>query len=366
MYAFKTLLNQYLRFIITVFGIALCIILMLFLLAVYKGAADGAIQYIRSNDADIWVMQNNATNILRNTSLIPAGMGKTLSGIEGVKSVSPVLFLLASVKTSDHPASIYLAGYDLQSVKGRPPSIIKGRNIEKDNEIVLDNSFASKFRIRIGSQVIIKKDTLTVTGFSTGTNLFVLQYAFITLKKAKEMLGFPGYVSSYLIETSKATGTSQVVKSIVDAIPGIAVYNNLTFLENNSYEMKSGVLPLLFIVAFIGGIILTAILSLILSVYVLEQRQDYAIMKAIGSPSGFISLMVVEQALMLAGSGMLLAFILFFPLLKLVERISPEVTAESSVLQIVVVSVSLVVISLISSVIPMLKLRRIYPLEVFY
>ena len=366
MYALKTLLNQYLRFIITAFGIALCVILMLFLLAVYKGAADGAVQYIKSNDTDIWVMQNNATNILRNTSLIPSNLSKTLSEIDGVKSVSSVLFLLASVKTSEHPASIYLAGYDLQSVKGKPPMIIKGRNIEKDDEIVLDNSFASKYRISIGNRIVIKRDTLIVTGLSTGTNLFVLQYGFITLRKAREMLGFPGYVSIYLIDTSDGKEISEVVRSIFDKIPGIAVFDNLTFLENNSYEMKSGVLPILFIVAFIGGIILTAILSLILSVYVLEQRQDYAIMKAIGSPSGFISWMVVKQALILAGSGMFLAFIMFFPLLKLVGKISPEVTAESSLQQLIIVAVSLIVISLISSIIPALKLRRIYPLEVFY
>ncbi len=366
MYALKTLLNQYLRFIITAFGIALCVILMLFLLAVYRGAADGAVQYIRSSDADIWVMQNNATNILRNTSFISSGLGRALSGIEGVKSVSPVLFLLASVKTGEHPASIYLAGYDLQSVKGRPPGITRGRNIMKDDEIVLDNSFASKYRIRIGDKVVIKRDTLVVTGFSTGTNLFVLQYGFVTMKKAREMLGFPGYVSIYLIDTSDGAEISTIVKTIFDKTPGIAVYDNTTFLENNSYEMKSGVLPILFIVAFIGGIILTAILSLILSVYVLEQRQDYAIMKAIGSPSGFITWMVVKQALILSGSGMLLAFIMFFPLLKLVREISPEVIAQSSLLQVVFVAVCLIVISLVSSILPALKLKRIYPLEVFY
>ena len=82
MYAIKTLVNQYLRFIITVFGIALCVVLMLFLLAIYRGAAD--------------------------------------------------------------------------------------------DEIVLDYSFAAKFNIQIGDQVLIKNDTLTVTGLSSGTNLFVL------------------------------------------------------------------------------------------------------------------------------------------------------------------------------------------------
>ena len=365
MYAVKTLLNQYLRFIITVFGIALCVILMLFILSIYKGSADGAVQYIRSSNTDIWVLQNNATNILRNTSLLSSNYDKTLEAIEGINSASPVLFLLASVKTREHPASIYLAGYDLQSGKGGPPAIIKGNNISKDNEIVLDHSFASKYKISIGDQVFIKNDTLIVTGLSSGTNMFVLQYAFITLSKAKELFGFSGFVSVYLINTIPGAEFTDVIKNIKEKIPNSAVFDNSSFLENNNYEVKSGILPLLFVVALIGGIVLTAILSLILSVNVLEQRKDYAIMKAIGGSAGFISGMIVKQALLLALCGMTLALILFFPLCNLVERISPEISAVSSFHQVILVTIGLAVISLISSVIPGFKLRQIYPLEVF-
>ena len=48
--------------------------------------------------------------------------------------------------------------------------------------------------------------------------------------------------------------------------------------------MESGIIPLLFIVTLISAIVLTAILSLILSVSILEKRRDFAIMKALGSP----------------------------------------------------------------------------------
>ena len=54
-------------------------------------------------------------------------------------------------------------------------------------------------------------------------------------------------------------------------------------------------MPLLYVIAFIGAIVLTALLSLILSVYVLEQQKDYAIMKALGAPSGFIPGIVIKH-----------------------------------------------------------------------
>jgi ABC-type antimicrobial peptide transport system permease subunit len=366
MYVLKTLFGQYLRTAITVFGIALCVVLMLFLLAIYKGSADGSVEYVRSSNADIWILQNNATNILRNTSLLPATYTGALQNIPGVKAVSPVLFILASIKLPEHPASIYLAGFDLQAPNGGPPSLFKGRNVSRDDEIVLDRSFAGKYKIKIGDNVIIKTDTLVVSGLSNGTNMFVLQYAFITLKKARELIGFPGLVSVFQINTEPGVSCSDVIKSINSKIPNISVFDKPTFLDNNMYEMKSGILPLLFVVTVIGAIILTAILSLILTVNVLEQRNDYAIMKALGSPVGFISGLVIRQALILAGTGMSLAIILFFPLIRVIEKVSPEISAESSVLQIMVVMVCLLVISLISSVIPNIRLRHIYPMEVFH
>jgi putative ABC transport system permease protein len=365
MYILKTLLNQYLRSTITIFGIALCVVLMLFLLAIYKGSADGSVQYVRSSDADIWVLQNSSTNILRNTSLLPASYGKTLQDIPGVKSAAPVLFLLASIRLPEHPASIYLTGFDLQSGKGGPPSIYEGKNITSDEEIVLDRSFAGKYKIRVGDKVLIKNDTLVVSGLSSGTNMFVLQYAFITLKKARELMGFPGLVSVYLIKINSNVLCPEVIALIKNRIPNVAVFEKSAFLENNMYEMRSGILPLLYVVTVIGSIILTAILSLILTVNVLEQRKDYAIMKALGASPCFIPGLIIKQALILAGTGMILATILFFPLIRLIENITPEISAESSVLQVIIVMVCLFCISLISSVIPNLRLRRIYPMEVF-
>ena len=46
MYALKILLNQYLRLIITSFGVAPCLILMLFLLSIYHGVMKPAVHYI--------------------------------------------------------------------------------------------------------------------------------------------------------------------------------------------------------------------------------------------------------------------------------------------------------------------------------
>jgi putative ABC transport system permease protein len=276
-----------------------------------------------------------------------------------------VLFILAGVKMSSGSTTICLTGFDPEARKGGPPKIIEGSNLTADDQVVLDGSFAAKYHIAVGDRLPINDDTLKVVGLSAGTNMFVIQYAFVTLKKAQTIAGFPSIVSCYLVKVEQGMNPNEVADQIRSDLPGVAVFDRHTFLQNNIREMESGFLPLLYVVAAIGAIVLTAILTLILSVNVLELRQDFAVMKAIGAPNGFIPKLVIQQALVLSGIGVIVAIVLFFPLVTLVEKVSPEVSAISSLNQIAAVTIGVGIISLISSIIPNRKLRKIYPLEVF-
>jgi putative ABC transport system permease protein len=365
MYAFNILTEHRVRYVLTALGIALCALLMLFLVSIYKGVSYGSVEYVRASDADLWVMQEHATNILRSTSLMPATYRDDIEKVEGVKSVSPVFFILASVKIGNNDATLYLTGYDPETGKGGPPSLIKGRNILSNNEIVIDKAFAAKNRIEIGDKISVRKDTLTITGISTGTNMFVIQYAFITLDESHRIIGFSNVVSCYQINLIPGANTENIKKNLYKGLKNIVVFDKASFIENNIREMESGIIPLLFIVTMISAIVLTAILSLILSISILEKRKDFAIMKALGSPAGFVPGIVIRMSLILSVTGLILALILFFPMTGIVEKISPEVSAKTSVIQILLVSAGVIVISLISSVMPNRRIRKIYPLEVF-
>jgi ABC-type antimicrobial peptide transport system permease subunit len=345
--------------------VALCVVLILFLLGIYKGASVGSVEYVRSSDADLWVLQQHATNILRSTSILTPEHSTTMKMIPGIQSVAPVLFILASVKLPDGPATLYLTGYNPKSGRGGPPEISEGRNIQSGGEIVLDRSFAAKYKIKIGNMLLINNKSLNVVGFSKGTNMFVIQYAFITLADAHRIIGIPGIVTCYLVKVVPGVNLRSVSKNIETCLPDVVVFDRDKFLENNIREMESGILPLLFVVAVIGSVVLMAILSLILSINVLERRKDFAIMKALGAPGGFIPGLVVLQAMILAGSGLLVGIAVFFPLMKVVEKFSPEVSVLTNTSQILAVIITVILISLFSSILPNRKLRKVYPLEAF-
>ncbi|HYV90297.1 MAG TPA: FtsX-like permease family protein [Chitinophagales bacterium] len=365
MYALKTLLNQYLRFIITAFGVSLCLLMMFFLFAIYHGVSEGTVRYIRENDADLWVLQRNAANLLRNTSILTTSYGNQISDVKGVNSIAPILFFTAMLILPDNAASVYLAGYDPQTGKGGPPEIIEGDTLSRDDQIILDYAFAAKYKMHIGDKLIVKDDTLVVAGLSGGTNMFVIQFAFITLSKARDMIGFPGIVSCYQVFLKPGADGDSVAEEIKSLSRNLTVFDRVTFLNNNIHEAETGVLPMLYVIGVLGGIVLTALLSLILSVYVLEQQKDYAIMKALGASDGFVSGIIIKQSLILAGSGLIIAVLLLEPMLKAIEKFSPTMSVHSSVNQVMIISVALLVIILLSSILPLFRQRRIYPIEVF-
>lgn len=349
----------------TVGGVALCVILMLFLISVYKGVADGSVEYVRHNHTDLWVLQCNATNILRGSSFVTASQEKSIRELPDVKSVSPVLLVLASVQKDGKEKTVFLTGYDITKGSGGPPQLALGRHVQRDDEIVLDRSFAAKFGFDIGDVLHIQEHRMKVVGISRGTNAFVIQYAFATLRFTRKLVGFPGIATCLMVETNNRESLGKIAQQIKEKVRGVEAYTHEAFLKNNIREMESGFLPLLYTVAAIGGVVLTVILSLLLSVNILERRKDFSVLKTLGATGLFLKKMIIEQALLISSGASLTALFLFFPLVHVIGILSPEVSVKATIVHIIGVIFVVQVMSFFSALISIQKLRQIYILEVF-
>ena len=365
MYSRRILVHQPIRFILTIGGIGLCIVLILFLLGVYRGVEIGSVEYIRKNNADLWILQSGTNNILRATSILSTSHGFVIQDHPDVEQACPVLLLLSTLKRGETSATVFLTGYCPELSLGGPPQIIEGRTIRNDDEIVLDRSFAKKYHYHVGDEVQIQDEKLRVSGICTGTNAFVIQYAFVTLNRAQEIAGFPNLVTCYLLKVRVQAPLSKVVMELSEDLPGIVVFTQATFLSNNIKEMESGLLPLLYAIAGIGTIVLTVILSLILSINILERRKDFAVMKTLGSPRRFLPGLIFQQAFFHVIMAVFFGLICFFPLMELIEKITPELSTITTLKQVILVTLVVCLMSIISSILALQRLRKIYPLEAF-
>ena len=365
MYALMSLRSQPLRMFLSIGGIALCVLLMLFLLGVYRGVEEGSMEFIHHNHADLWVLQGNATNILRCTSVLWNNSANEIANIPGVKSVAPLLLLLSTVGEGDNAATVYLAGYDSKTGLGKPPWLEQGRNIASSDEIVLDQAFADKYGYEVGDTVTLQGCRLKLVGISGGTNAFVIQYAFVDLKRGWQLAGYSGIVTCFLVNLDSSRTAESVIGDIQSVIPRTKAFQHNEFVQNNLREMQAGFLPFVFTLSTLGTIVLTSILSLLLSISIIERRRDFAVMKALGAPAQFLLRLVVGQALVTVGLGTKIAIILLPLLAALIHELTPEVAIKLSLLQIAEVAIGAIFVGVVSAVIAMSRLRRIYALEAF-
>jgi putative ABC transport system permease protein len=365
MYVMRVLATHPVRLLLTLAGIALCILLILFVLGVYHGVATGSVDYVRQTPADFWVLQANTSNIMRGTSVLPASLCDSIRHDPRIASVTPVLLFLASLRVDGETATVLLTGYE-PGAPGGPPRLAEGRAVRRDGEIVLDRAFAAKHRIGVGDRVAVRDDSLRVVGISTGTNAFVTQYAFVTLAFEQSTIELPGLASFFIVCVVPGTDVHAVIRDLDRRFAGrLSLHPHEAFLAQNIAEVEAGILPLFFAIAAIGSVVLAIILSLILSVNILERRHDFAIMKLIGAPGGYLLRTVVAQSLFLGLVAELLALVFLPPLLLLIESFTPEVSAMVTAGHIAASTVAVFVISTGSGLLASRRVRGISSAEVF-
>jgi len=363
--AFLLLLGSRTRFLVTVGGIALCILLLGFLVGVYRSVSDGSVEYIRRSRADIWVLQEGTTNILRGFSLLTNAHGTLLRDFSGVRAVSPVLFRLSTIQTAGGGATSYLTGYVPGTPLGGPPSLLEGRGVRSSGEIVLDEAFAQRWSCPVGGHVRIMNRNFLIVGLSGGSNMVALQYAFVHIEDVRELYGVSDLVSVFLVELQDPHAVRSILPSIADEVPGVSVYDRRMFLAQNVKELENGFLPVILVMMTIGSVLLTVIIGLLLTMNVLEHRAEFALLKAIGSPRSFLPCLVLTQSVQLVACATLSALLFSGPLRFIVQRISPEVNVAFSTTDIVLLTVILLLLIGVGTFLPLLRLRGIYPAEAF-
>jgi len=362
---FRMIWKEKARFFITIGGIGFTVLLILFLFGIYAGVKNGATSYVQNNETDIWICQKNSTNLLRSSSFLTERIKKEVLDIKGIMETSVVLRLLTTAEINNKSKTMFIFGFRPESKLGMPPFIEKGNRKIKKGEIIIDRAFALKYDYTVGDSLTIQGRDFIIAGICKETNAIVAQFAFITLTDAQKLLGFPKVCSFYLIKTDPGSNTTGIVEELKKYYPNHAVFTRDEFTRNNLDELKTGVLPILWTIAILGAFTGIAVISLMLYSSVLEKKEDYALLKAIGSSQGYINLLVIKQSLLGAVFGFSLGVCVNEIATLFISKLVPEISIVLTSTAIVTVLIVSILICCAGSLIPIQKLAKIYPGEVF-
>lgn len=148
--ALRNLAQDKVRLALSVIGVALAVMLMLFLLGVNAGIYRGAAAYLDNAPGSVMLMPRGVESTVAGSGqFLPASTADTVSKVEGVGRVTPVLLLPAIPELHGGKELIRLVGYD-PALGGGPWKLSAGREPAADDEVVLDRVLAERHALKVG------------------------------------------------------------------------------------------------------------------------------------------------------------------------------------------------------------------------
>lgn len=306
--AFKFLKYDKAKSIGTMVGITLSVFLVGQQTGVFLFLTNSIINVVNSNRQYIWIVDESTTDA---NKLVPLDtrIGREVASITGVQQVHEVVISAGSVKRQNgKTAGLSLIGVQAPNFRGLwnlEPGTSPNRLLN-EGALFMDAFSENLGDVKIGETFELNGKRMYKAGQTRGTQGLGIDYAFTTVERARSLTGFaPNKVSFFLVEASPGVDQAQVVSRINSAIPGIRAWTGETFAESTfTQAVVSGgfaaTFGFLIVFAIIAGFV---IIGLTLYSAANERIQDYGTLKAIGATNGFITRLILLQAMILAVVG---------------------------------------------------------------
>jgi hypothetical protein len=149
--ALQNLLQDTLRFALSVVGVALAVMLILFLLGLRAGIFRSAVIYLDHAPGSVVVMPAGvkSTSAGGGGQFLPSGTADRVANMPGVGRVTPVLLMMAIPEFHGRKEVIKLVGYDA-ALGGGPWTLSQGREPQADDEVVIDGVLAARHDFKVG------------------------------------------------------------------------------------------------------------------------------------------------------------------------------------------------------------------------
>jgi putative ABC transport system permease protein len=363
--AIRNLFQSRARLVITAGGVALSLLLILTLDAIFQGVERQVSAYIDQSGADVFVAQQGVRNMHMASSSLPAAALGQVEAVPGVGSVTPILYVTNVVVIGDSRNVAYVIGLPDGAQAGGPARTVAGRGLPRPGEAIIDRSIALKAGVGLGDEVKILGRAFTVAGLSTGMVNLVSSVAFISMEDFRQARAGSDAVSFLLVRARDGVPPADLAARIEDQVGGVTAQTTAEFAAGERRVIRDMSTDLLAIMNLVGMLIGLAVMALTTYTASLGRRAEYGVLKALGARNADLRLTVVIQAML----SVVLGFSAGLSLTLLLAAVVPLTGAN---LLLLVTSGSLVKVGVISfviagasAVLPVVQIGRLDPAQVF-
>lgn len=363
--ALRNLFQNKARLIISVGGVALALLLILALDAVFTGVERRITAYIDYSGADIWVSQKDVRNMHMASSSLPESVARKVKYVPGVASVTPILYLTNNVVVGDERNLAYIIGLPERAEFGGPWKVSSGASLPGKGKVIIDRGIAQKSGIALGDEVEILGDEFEVAGFSEGTSTLVNSVAFISMDDFEEMRSSYNTVSFLLVKVSAGESPELVAKRIEVQVRDVTAQTTSAFAAQERKVVKDMSTDVITIMNLIGFLIGLAVMALTVYTSTLSRRREYGMLKALGARNMHLYLTVLAQAILSVILGFLFGLVITLILTVVAPIFGSNLTLELSGASLIKVGSVSLVIATLSAMIPVRQIAGLDPAMVF-
>jgi len=371
LFAIRQLELDKIRTLLTAVALGAVISVILVLNGFEQGQYFQLKQIVQNRHADLIAAQSGVSNFIAVRSSIPQLARAEVEAVKGVVEAYPLTALPIIYHKDNMLTPVYVLVYD---VKGGPSTILQGRNIQSGREIVIDQSLAEKYNIRLGDKFSITDFEFTVVGF-TSEAAFMMPFAFINYDSmvdlfieseiAPDLSTFP-LLSYMLIKLAPGVDCQQVKLNIEAAVPSIDVLTTEQLANNDVNLGKVFFKPIMGLLVIIGYIIGMLVVGLIMYADIRHRLRNFAILKALGFSVTQLFFAVFYQAVLILVLAVPLGSLLGYLLGNYIHIAAPVyfiyVFETGAYLHTVIASV---VIATLGAIIPLRLIQRSDPMMAF-
>jgi putative ABC transport system permease protein len=387
------------RFILTVVGIGMLLMIVMGMAGIYRGLIEDATLLIERINADMWVVQRDTRGPFAEVSRVPKTLVYRVLAIPGVASAREFVFHTIQRQRDGKPLRMSVLGLSWPLDKGEWLPLIAGRPLAQNHyEMVADKTLG----FRLHERIKLGKESYSVVGITSGmvssggdgmafvtvwdsqaiqfdisgeavrleraardrrsqTDEVFLRQPALTEQLARPASQLPGLTApqlSAVVLRVAAGADPAAVAATISAWGDVSVFTKAeqeTLLLQGMVDKARRQLGMF---RALLTLIAAIIMALILYTLTLDKLHSIALLKLIGAPNRVILGLILQQAIILGGLGYGIAYLAGQKLFPHFPR--RVVLTNEDLLQLAVIVLG---ISVLSSFLGIWKALRVEPNE---
>lgn len=308
---YSNLIQRPTRTCVSILAVGLGVVLVLVSVGLSNGQLMDSVERTRRIGGDFMLQPPGASLLLAlNSGTLNTKIRGVIEKVEGVEAATPILTKFSSNKFH------LIFGIDKDSFQRVNSSLrlVQGRLFEEAWEVLIDTNFSASNSLSVGDELELLGHTFTVSGvFQQGTGARTL----VPLSTLQEMNGTPDKATIFFIRARDGTPIEEVDRRLRERFKHYILTRTADLQQAIASETP---VYKAFLTTMITISVVVSFLVVLLAMYstMTERTREIGILKSLGASKTYIVRLILREALLICGAGVLLGFILTFVAIELI------------------------------------------------